>query len=202
MNAIKHAFAATVLAVAAVPASATTVVTFEGVPDQVLINDYYNGGIAANGSSGPNIGVAFTNFSSYVGAGSPSSTIAYNSAAVATSTFAAGFQSLNFLYGFFGTGTISVFSGLNGTGSLLSTRTFAADIASLDNAFSAGSVAFSGTAKSFTLASAVGNAGLDDVTFGTSAVPEPATWGLMITGLGMIGGTVRRRKQKAAVAYA
>ncbi len=31
----------------------------------------------------------------------------------------------------------------------------------------------------------------------TSSVPEPATWGMMIGGLGMIGGTLRRRKRAA-----
>lgn len=31
----------------------------------------------------------------------------------------------------------------------------------------------------------------------TSPVPEPATWGMMIGGLGMIGGTLRRRKRAA-----
>lgn len=31
----------------------------------------------------------------------------------------------------------------------------------------------------------------------TSPVPEPATWGLMIGGLGMVGGTLRRRKRAA-----
>ena len=31
----------------------------------------------------------------------------------------------------------------------------------------------------------------------TSAVPEPATWGMMIGGLGMVGGALRRRKRAA-----
>jgi hypothetical protein len=51
----------------AVPAQAAVItLDFEGIkltyPDQstVFINDFYNGGTASNGSSGPNLGVAFT----------------------------------------------------------------------------------------------------------------------------------------------
>jgi hypothetical protein len=44
------------------------------------------------------------------------------------------------------------------------------------------------------------------LTFGAvaSAVPEPATWAMMIGGFGMVGGTMRsaRRKQKASVSFA
>ena len=36
----------------------------------------------------------------------------------------------------------------------------------------------------------------------TSGVPEPATWAMMITGFGMIGGAMRRRKATATLRYA
>jgi hypothetical protein len=37
-----------------------------------------------------------------------------------------------------------------------------------------------------------------------SAVPEPATWAMMIGGFGMVGGSMRsaRRKQRAGASYA
>jgi hypothetical protein len=52
-----------------------------------------------------------------------------------------------------------------------------------------------------------GNFVLDDLTFETgvvSAVPEPATWAMLLGGFGMLGGAMRsaRRKQKVAVANA
>ncbi len=38
----------------------------------------------------------------------------------------------------------------------------------------------------------------------TGAVPEPATWAMMIGGFGMVGGAMRRtrRKQKVSVKFA
>jgi hypothetical protein len=38
------------------------------------------------------------------------------------------------------------------------------------------------------------------VTTGVSAIPEPATWGLMIAGFGLIGATLRRRAPRLATA--
>ncbi|HEX7753299.1 MAG TPA: FxDxF family PEP-CTERM protein [Novosphingobium sp.] len=39
-------------------------------------------------------------------------------------------------------------------------------------------------------------------TISFAAVPEPATWGLMILGFGLVGGALRRRRQKVSVRYA
>ena len=45
---------------------------------------------------------------------------------------------------------------------------------------------------------------ISSFTLGASAVPEPATWAMMIGGFGMVGGAMRRtrRKQKVSVSYA
>jgi hypothetical protein len=40
------------------------------------------------------------------------------------------------------------------------------------------------------------------VTTGTGAVPEPATWAMLLLGFGAIGATIRRREAKVAVSYA
>ena len=41
-----------------------------------------------------------------------------------------------------------------------------------------------------------------DEDFRTAAVPEPATWAMMVGGLGVIGSAMRRHKAKTSVRYA
>ena len=38
--------------------------------------------------------------------------------------------------------------------------------------------------------------------FDASAVPEPATWGMMIFGLGAVGASMRRRKLSTKISFA
>ena len=56
------------------------------------------------------------------------------------------------------------------------------------------------TTLSFTERDGAGNAGvlLDDVS--VVAVPEPATWAMMIAGFGLVGGVARRRRAVLATA--
>ncbi len=42
------------------------------------------------------------------------------------------------------------------------------------------------------------NSGLSEVQFAGAAVPEPASWALMIAGFGLAGGAIRRRAAKVA----
>ena len=176
----------------ATPAAAATTVTFQGLANQVAINNFYNGGTASNGTSGNNYGISFSGFNSFVGSNGGSETIGYNAASTAFASMAAGFSSLSFQYGFLNTGTVKVYSGLNGTGTLLGSATFLRNINTTSGAFTSGSVAFSGVARSFSLGSASANLALDNITFG-SAVPEPATWAMMMVGFAAIGIALRRR---------
>lgn len=41
-----------------------------------------------------------------------------------------------------------------------------------------------------------------NLSFAASAVPEPATWGLMVVGFGMIGSAARSRKVKTSLKFA
>ena len=43
---------------------------------------------------------------------------------------------------------------------------------------------------------------LDNVRFTTAAVPEPATWGMMIAGFGLMGASLRYRRRSVKVAFA
>ncbi len=41
-----------------------------------------------------------------------------------------------------------------------------------------------------------------NVAFDVGAVPEPATWGMMILGMGLVGGSLRRRRSAGTAALA
>ncbi|MEG3125549.1 PEPxxWA-CTERM sorting domain-containing protein [Sphingomonas sp. GB1N7] len=53
-----------------------------------------------------------------------------------------------------------------------------------------------------TVSQSGGYAVLDNVRFNVAAVPEPATWGMMILGFGLMGGAMRRRSTKTNVSFA
>ena len=58
---------------------------------------------------------------------------------------------------------------------------------------------------SFTLTPGSGGGSSSTATllvFSTSAVPEPATWAMMIIGFGAMGASLRRRKVSASVSFA
>ena len=62
-----------------------------------------------------------------------------------------------------------------------------------------GGFSFSGTGNTETIrlsATNAGNAGVffDNISVSTAAVPEPATWAMMITGFGIAGSLLRRRR--------
>ncbi len=64
-----------------------------------------------------------------------------------------------------------------------------------------GIIRFSGTFTSLTLRSSTGEF-WSGMTFGESAVPEPATWAMLIAGFGMVGAAARRRRPVLARASA
>lgn len=56
-----------------------------------------------------------------------------------------------------------------------------------------GSIKFISTGTSFEL---------DTLAFGSSIVPEPAVWGLMVAGFGLVGASIRRRRTASSVVTA
>jgi hypothetical protein len=98
------------------------------------------------------------------------------------------------------TGAIKAYSGLNGTGTLLGTYSFAANdfntIVDTDgtsyalyDSWTQGTFTFSGVAMSFDLSATANVAGLDNI----ASVPEPTTLALVAAGLGLVG--MMRRRQ-------
>lgn len=231
---------AAVLASPSVASAQVTYLDFEGIATYptgsgVQINDFYNGGTASNGASGANFGVQFVGGATLLclntaaaacsntsrgGLGIPTSQFyaLYFPNTNPTMNVAAGFTNgLSFTYASpFAASTVNIYSGLNGTGTLLAstalplTTTGACDPTIAGGAqycpFSPFSVGFSGTAQSVTFGGSVNSQVFDDFTFGSTvvggAVPEPASWGLMILGFGVVGGAMRYRRRATRVAFA
>jgi hypothetical protein len=93
--------------------------------------------------------------------------------------------------------TVTIWSGLNGTGSVLGTFNLTANAQNgcADSPachWDASSVSFSGNARSIQFGNAIGQ-GFDNIT--VNAVPLPAAAWLLISGLGGLGSLVRRRRE-------
>ena len=220
------------LACAGVTAQAAVSLNFEQIvpypsDSTVSILEFYNGGTASNGVSGPNVGVSFAanakarclntatvqcpvpkpppvpSRDNLNGANSRKGGLSSPD----PSTFAnvgAGFSDAIAFYYVLGdgsTGSVSVFSGLNGSGTLLG------QIALAPNAvgcipemaelcpFQRAAFDFSGVAHSVVFAGTVDQIAFDDVTLG---VPEPGSWALLIIGFGITGAALRRRRVAVA----
>ena len=144
-------------------------------------------------------GLVFNNFQVSNGFG-PSSppNFAFNNQAIAGFDFGAGFTSLSFAAGAFTNSLVSVFSGVGGSGTLLGSVTVTNPPAD-PNAFSPWSVSFAGVGRSVVVSTQAATFGWDDVTINTGgAVPEPASWAMLIAGFGLVGAASRRRR--AAIA--
>jgi PEP-CTERM motif-containing protein len=189
------------------------------------ILEFYNGGLSSDGTTGTNYGISFgsnalaiclnsltvsCSNTSRGGLGSPTSqegALFFLSGSETFLNIAAGFDtgfsfnyvSLNF------SGSVSVYDGLNGTGTLLATLNLSPNAGSCPgyNAgfcpFSPIGVLFAGTAHSISFAGVANQIVFDDVTFGSAnpgpPAPEPGTISLLA--LGLLGLAARRRGKSA-----
>ncbi|WP_197737418.1 MULTISPECIES: VPLPA-CTERM sorting domain-containing protein [Methylomonas] len=187
-------------------ASTTFLVDFEKDWDYATgdVDDYYNGGTAADGSGGgADLGVSFVNisglsndadFTYYSNAPSMQGT-AYAHDTAYMNVAAGVDAALSFYYASPSdvSGAVKAYSGLNGSGELLGSFDLAANSSSAYDSWSMATFNFSGTALSFDFTEAgVNYVALDNV----SAVPVPAAAWLLGSGLAMLGVAGRR---KAAV---
>ncbi len=185
------------------------------------ILNFYNGGTSNQGTSGTNYGISFPSNALAIclntpgngcsntsrgGLGDPNSqkgALFFLSGATTFLDDPAGFtKGFSFNYVAINEGgSVDVFSGLDGTGTLLATLNLpttpseCSDVyaASFCPFFAAG-VTFAGTAQSIGFNGVANQIVFDDVTFGSSTpgVPEPTT--LAILGAGLVGLGVARRK--------
>jgi PEP-CTERM motif len=212
----------------AMSANATVIdLTFAGVGSYPTTNypqilNFYNGGTSSAGFSGPNYGISFPSNAlgiclntltadcsntSKGGLGNPASQEWALFFLTGTSTFLnvpAGFTTgFSFTYTAINSGgSIAVYSGVNGTGSLLASFALPTTPSGPCPGYGAGfcpffpiGVTFPGTAMSIDFLGNPNQIVFDDITFGSSTpgTPEPGT--LVMFGSGVIGlaGLLRRK---------
>jgi hypothetical protein len=215
-------------------ANALIDLTFENIApypndNPVLIQGYYNGGTSSIGTSGPDLGVSFSpnalliclnslstdcSNTSRGGLGDPSSqegALFFLSGAQTFMDVAAGFTTgFSFNYSaIHDTGSVSVFSGVDGTGTLLATldlpTTPSGPCAGYDAPFCPFfpiGVSFPGVARSVSFAGVDNQIVFDDVTFGsvTPGIPELSTWAMMLVGFAGFGFARYRGARKGSAA--
>ena len=203
--------AAALALLAAAPAFAATpafTVDFEKAWDYANgdIDAHYNGGTAADGSSGANLGVGFVgvsglsndaSFTYYSGAPSMQGVAYAHAFAPGDAAYinvAAGVeQGLTFWYSAptAAAGGIKAYSGLNGSGTLLGSLDLAANSSAAYDGWSQWTLSFNGTARSFDVTASANNVAFDNI----STVPEPASALLLAGGAGLLH-LARRRSRR------
>jgi hypothetical protein len=208
----KLAVIAMLTALGSYSASAAVItMTFEGLGDMEPINDFYNGGTGGFGSSGVNYGVSFTSDSLAIIAGdsggtgnftgamapSPDTLAFFLSGAGDTMNVAAGFDTgFSFFYTSpFFAGSVYVYSGLNGTGTLLASLSLGTTTDTSGTTghpyddWSPTGVTFSGTAQSAVFSGVANYIGFDNITIGSETpggVPDAGATASLL-GLGLLG---------------
>lgn len=216
---VRNILATSVLVAVSAAANAEVIVLdFEGVGDNAIIGDFYNGGTDSLGNSGTDYQISFgTDALGLVDddaggngnfANEPSAdTIMFFTSGTAVLNYGPGFETgFSFFYTSSTAADVFVFDGLDGTGNLLATLNLTAQhttncggdpTGTFCNWTSVGA-AFSGVAKSIDFGGTVGQTGYDNITFGSTVPvvvnPVNAPAGILLTMLGL-GLFARKRIQ-------
>lgn len=198
--------------------ASTIVLTFEGLQSGESVENFYNGGTGSLGSSGPNVGVGFSpntlaSISSLQGGSgnftnnpSGKTVMFFLSGSQSVMNIAAGFETgFSFYYSSISfAGSVTVFDGLNGSGSILATI----NLVPLGSNGTPGAafdiwepigIGFAGVAKSVSFAGTDNRIGFDDITFGSDTpgaiIPLPSAGLLAMGGMLVVAGRRRTRSQ-------
>ena len=215
-NIIRSLVAGTLLISAGTVSAAVVTLDFEGIPNSSPVGTYYAaGGYVFSPATLALVDADAGGSGNFANEPSPNTIMFFLDSNSALLDVAAGFDTgFSFYYTSSTSAPVNVWSGLGGTGTLLATLNLSAQY----NAgctgdpsgdfcnFSPIGVTFVGTAHSIDFGGTAGFTGYDNITFGSSTpgnpggtVPEPATWALMITGFGLVGSALRRRRTTVAV---
>jgi hypothetical protein len=221
------ALAGTMLAVAATAPASAQSLNFAGLNGnaQELVLEYYNGGTGSLGSGpGTNYGISFSNNAiacsvqpggSCNSGGLPTggNLLFFLGGGAATMNVAGGFNTgFSFFYSAVNNPAfVNVYSGLNGTGTLLATLNLPTTPSTPGAPACAGGgfcpfvpigVTFAGTAMSVDFGGSANQVAFAAITINSSTpgVPEPAAWGMLIGGFGLAGAAMRTRRTKVAFA--
>lgn len=163
---------------------------YTGGDNFYFVNDFYNGGTDSYGNVGPDYGVSFSHdeweaFSGKVQSYKVNYSFSFINFENQFTNYVK-YRSTNLIY--YGTEIVRVYSGLNGTGTLLKTYTYPGDedrTYTRDHMFR-----FGGRAQSLVFSDA--DFIMDYVETGT--VPEPSSWAMIILGFGVVGASMRRKR--------
>jgi hypothetical protein len=214
---------AAVLAISQSVQAATVVVNFDGLngASQEGVGNYYNGGFGSLGSGpGPNFGITFSSNAivcveapfpgacNTAEAPSAPNILFFLTGSAATMDVPAGFDTgFSFFYSAItNPAFINVFSGLDGTGTLLATLNLPTtpldgNAGCLGEAFCPYEpigVSFAGTAMSVEFGGVENQVGFDNITLGASVpvgAPEPGSIAMLASGLALLALAVRYKKQ-------
>ncbi|WP_395339247.1 PEP-CTERM sorting domain-containing protein [Ningiella sp. W23] len=189
---------------------------FEGLDNLETIGGFYNGGTSGNGNSGTNFGIEFNadtlaiidsdagGTGNFGGEPSPDTVMFFLTGSASIMNVAAGFETgFSFFYSAINnSGNVSVYDGLDGTGTELATLfipTTPSDGGDPSGAFSPFfdiGVAFAGTARSVVFYGVADQIAFDNITFGSDTpileTPTPSTLAIVL--LAATGLIIGRRK--------